>query len=325
MLTRAQFLRLAALGLGTAALGGCASVSPRELDAAPRRILVPAAVGGGYDTTARTAAAVMAAEGITPTQLEVFAVPGGGGLVGLTRALGERGRGSVAMLMGLGVVGAGVAAGRSDDVLSLTPIARLAEEPGVLLADATTGFDSVHSALATWRAAPRTVRVGIGSSRGGPDHLFALQVRQAVGIRRDDAVFAEFSGGGELLSALLTGRIDLAFGGAGETGSQIAAGAVRALAVSSAERLAAIDAPTLREAGVDLVFRNWRGLAAPPGIPDADRQRWADDVARMHATAAWRAALAENGWIDAYLPGEEFADLIRSQRGLVADVLREDT
>jgi putative tricarboxylic transport membrane protein len=326
VLRRSEFLRLGALAIGSAALAalaGCAPARPYEIDAPTRRILVPAAVGGGYDLTARTAAAVMAAEGITRGPLEVFAVPGGGGLVGLTRALNERGRGAVSLLMGLGIVGAGAAAGRAADVLSLTPIARLAEEPGVVLADAASELDSVERALAAWVADPRAMRVGIGSSPGGPDHLFALQVARAVGLDPAQIAFVSFSGGSELLSAVLTRRIDLAFGGAGETRSQIVAGAVRALAVSSAERIPAVDAPTLREAGVDLVFRNWRGLAAPPEVPEGDRRRWADEIARMHATPSWRAALEANGWIDAYLPAAPFGAVIRDQLDLVDGVLRQ--
>lgn len=324
MLRRSEFLKLGVVGVATAVLAGCAPSGPRELDLPARRILVPAAVGGGYDVTARTAVKVLAAEGITSAPLEVFNVPGAGGLVGLSRAVAERGHGHLALVTGLGVVGAGFVADRADDVLALTPIARVAEEPGVVLADPRSPWGSIEQATAAWASEPGALRIGTGSSRGGPDDLFALQVARRLGIRADHITFVESSGGSELLSALLTGVVDLAFGGAGETRPQITAGAVRPLAVSSAERLPGIDAPTLRESGVDLVFRNWRGFTAPPGIPDADRDRWIDDVARMCASPPWREALATNGWTDAYLAGDAFGDAIREQLDLVADTLRAD-
>ena len=44
------------------------------------------------------------------------------------------------------------------------------------------------------------------------------------------------------------------------------------LATSGEKRLDGVDAPTLKESGIDLVFTNWRGIVAPPGISDADRR-----------------------------------------------------
>jgi putative tricarboxylic transport membrane protein len=322
---RSEFLRWGALALSAAALGlsGCVP-GPREIDLPGRRILVPAAVGGGYDVTARTAVKVLASLGGATGPVEAFNVPGAGGLLGLERAISERGHGHLALMTGLGVIGAGWTAGREEDVRALTPIARVTEEPGVVLVDPASPYDSIDQALDAWIASPRSLRVGVGSSRGGPDNLFAVQIARRIGIRLSDVSFVEFSGGSELLSALLTRRIDLAFGGAGEIRPHILAGAVRALAVSSMDRLEGIAAPTLRERGLGLVFRNWRGFTAPPGIPDDDRERWEDDIARMCASAAWKEALVANGWIDAYLPGDAFGEEIAAQIDVVTDTLRDD-
>ena len=62
-----------------------------------------------------------------------------------------------------------------------------------------------------------------------------------------------------------------------------------------------VDAPTLRESGVDLEFANWRGLVAPPGPTDAAQTGWS--TWSPGCTAAWRAAEAANGWTDDFLTG----------------------
>ena len=82
-----------------------------------------------------------------------------------------------------------------------------------------------------------------------------------------------YDGGGPLTSALLGNKIDVGFSGVGEFEGQIEAGELRVLAVSGEERLRArrVDAPTLQESGIDLVFINWRGVVAPPGISDERR------------------------------------------------------
>ena len=78
--------------------------------------------------------------------------------------------------------------------------------------------------------------------------------------------YIAFSGGGESLSAILGGQVSVGINGLAEFAPQIEAGTVRALAISSAERLPGLDVPTLREQGVDVEFENWRRWWRRPGI-----------------------------------------------------------
>ena len=67
---------------------------------------------------------------------------------------------------------------------------------------------------------------------------------------------------------------------------------MRLLAVTAAQRVPGVDAPTLREAGVDLQFANWRGLVAPPGLAEADRLALTRLVDGMHGSPEWAQVLA---------------------------------
>jgi len=95
------------------------------------------------------------------------------------------------------------------------------------------------------------------------------------------------------------------------------------LAVTGAERVAGLDAPTLKESGVDLEFTNWRGLVAPPGLTDADRESLAGLVAKMNDSPRWKDALAKNKFVDAYLAGAEFAAFLKAENERVGQVLHE--
>ena len=66
--------------------------------------------------------------------------------------------------------------------------------------------------------------------------------------------------------------------GIGEVAESAAAGDVRILAVTSEKAVDGVDAPTLTDEGVDLVFANWRGIVAPPGLSDDETQKWVDAV-----------------------------------------------
>lgn len=98
---------------------------------------------------------------------------------------------------------------------------------------------------------------------------------------------------------------------------------MRVLGVSSAERVPVVDAPTFKEQGVNLTFTNWRGLVAPPGIDDADKQMWVDAITKMHDSAGWKKELKTNGWTDAFLTGQKFDTFMNQQSTRVEDTLTE--
>ena len=306
----------------TPAEGGGSTGSAEAQPLTDKSIMVPNSAGGGYDQTARTAAQVMEATGIS-SGLEVFNLEGAGGTVGLARLVSEEGNADLAMLMGLGVVGASYTNDTEATLTDTTPLAKLIEEPGAIMVPADSEFETIDDLVEAWKADPGGLSVGGGSNPGGPDHLLPMQLAQAVGIDPTKVNFVTYDGGGDLLPAILGSKLDFATSGAGEFKDQIATGEIRVLAVSSEEPVEGIDAPTLTESGIDLVFTNWRGIVAPPGIEDADRDAWISALEQMHATPEWEEALETNGWTDAFITGDEYADFLTEQDERVADVLAE--
>jgi putative tricarboxylic transport membrane protein len=209
------------------------------------------------------------------------------------------------MLMGLGVVGSEY--GRPARRLAgTTPVARLIQEPNMVVVTADSPFRTLSDLVAAWRADPPAVAVGGGSSPGGPDHLAPMLFARTVGIAPPVVRYVRYDGGGDLLAAILGKRVAFGVAGVGEYADQVRSGQLRVLAVTGPTRAAGLDAPTLREAGVDLEFTNRRGIVAPPGLSARDARALRDVVGRLVRSAAWRAALTRNGWADAYLGGPEF-------------------
>ena len=116
-----------------------------------------------------------------------------------------------------------------------------------------------------------------------------MLLAQEVGVKPADVNYVAYDGGGELLAGILGGDVAFAATGVGEVTESAAAGDVRILAVTSEEAVEGVDAPTLTDEGVDLVFANWRGIVAPPGISDDDTQKWIDAITEMHDSDAWTA------------------------------------
>lgn len=286
------------------------------------RMMVPNSPGGGYDLTARTAVKIMEDRDITG-RVEVFNVIGAGGTVAMARLMNERGNGDLMMMMGLGVVGATYTNGSKARASDATPLARMVEEQEGILVPADSPFRTVADLVAAWKADPAKVTVGGGSSPGGPDHLFPMETARAAGIDPRRVNFISYDGGGDLLTALLGKKIAVGTSGLGEYVDQIEAGQVRVLAVSGDERVEGVDAPTLREAGIDLTFTNWRGVLAPPDISADDRAALVKVLEELHATDEWKEALVKNGWSDAFATGEEFDRFLTDQDERVSSTLTE--
>jgi putative tricarboxylic transport membrane protein len=286
------------------------------------RVLVPNTPGGGYDITARTAAKAMEDADLTRS-VEVFNLPGAGGTVGLGRLVNEAGNDKMVMSMGLGVVGSVHTNHSPSSLQDTTPIARLIQEPDIVVVAKDSPFQNVDQLIQAWRADPGGVAVGGGSSPGGPDHLASMLFAKAIGLAPKTVNYVSYDGGGELLASVLGGKIAFGVSGVGEYRDQIASGDLRVLAVTSTSRVDGVDAPTLRESDVDVEFTNWRGIVAPPGLSQNATDKLVRLFSDLQTTPQWREALKTNGWTPAYLEGKKFGDFLADENDRVASVLSE--
>lgn len=286
------------------------------------RMMVPNSPGGGYDLTARTAVKIMEDNDLTG-RIEVFNVIGAGGTVAMARLMNERGNDDLMMMMGLGVVGATYTNGSKIKASDATALAKMIEDPGAIFVPADSPFRTVQDFVTAWKADPANVTIGGGSSPGGPDHLFPMETARAVGVDPREVNFVTYDGGGDLLTALLGKKITVGTSSPGEFIDQIESGQLRVLAVSSEQRVEGIDAPTLKESGINLTFANWRGILAPPGISDDTRQAMIKLLEKLHGTQQWKDALVKNGWTDAFMTGDAFEQFLKDQDARVSSTLTE--
>ncbi|MEI2775520.1 MAG: tripartite tricarboxylate transporter substrate binding protein [Tetrasphaera sp.] len=298
--------------------GSAASAAPIE----GLRILVPNSAGSGYDVTARLVAKDLQDAGLSKT-VEVFNVAGAGGTVGLQRTVNEKGKDDLLMQMGLGVVGASYTNKSKATLNDTTPIARLIQESEAIVVPKDSSYDDLASLIEAWKANPGKVPVGGASNAGGPDHLTPMLMAKAVGLDPKQVNYVAYDGGGELMTALLGSKIAFGATGISEVAEQAKAGEVKVLAVTSEKPVDGVDAKTLTDQGVDLTFVNWRGIVAPPGISDARKAEFIDLLTKMNASEQWKKTLAEQGWTDAFITGDEFKAYLTSESDRVAGVLKE--
>ena len=122
-----------------------------------------------------------------------------------------------------------------------------------------------------------------------------------------------FRGGGEAVSAILGGNVTVGGSGYTEFGEYIKAGKMRAIAVTSEARLPGIDAPTLKEQGLNVVIGNWRGVHGAPDITPEQRKALIEGIVKATKTRAWQQAVEQNGWTPAMLTGDEFSKFVEDE------------
>ncbi|RCS25046.1 tripartite tricarboxylate transporter substrate binding protein [Phyllobacterium salinisoli] len=297
--------------LTLAATAGLALSTPAF--ATDYKIIAPAAPGGGWDQTARTMQTVLQEEGISKN-VQVVNVPGAGGTIGLAQFVNQaKGDPSQLIVGGYVMVGAILTNGSPVSLSDVTPIARLTGEYEALVVPAASPIQSMKDLVDKLKADPGAVSWG-GGSAGGTDHIAAGLIAKAVGVDPTKVNYIAFSGGGEALAAILGGQVTVGISGYGEFESQIKAGTLRIIGVSSEERIEGVDAPTFKEAGVDVVVQNWRMVSAAPGITAEQKAAITADIEKMVQSKSWKDALAAKGWQNTFLAGDAF------DKQLAADV-----
>ncbi|MFC0341920.1 Bug family tripartite tricarboxylate transporter substrate binding protein [Paracoccus niistensis] len=289
--------------------------------AADYTIIAPANPGGGWDQTARTMQDVLQKEGIS-NSVQVQNVPGAGGTIGLAQfAEQHKGDPNALIIGGYVMVGAVLTNNSPVSLADVTPIARLTGEYEAIVVPAASPHQTMADLVAALKADPGAVSWA-GGSAGGTDHIAVGLIAQAAGVDPTKINYIAYSGGGEALAAILGNQVTAGVSSLGEFQSQIEAGTMRLLAVSAPERIEGVDAPTLKEAGLDVELQNWRMVAAAPGITDEQKAAITADIEKMAKSAGWQEQLATKGWSDTWLAGAEFEAQLAADTAATEQVLK---
>jgi putative tricarboxylic transport membrane protein len=325
MLTRRHLLRSAA-AVPAAALPFAVLPVDRAPAQAPAvdllKIFVPAAPGGGWDQTARTLEQVLRATGAVKG-VQITNVGGAGGSVGLPQFLNQwKGQGNALMVAGMVMVGAIIANKSPVKLSQATPIARLTGEFEALVVPAQSTIKNAKEFAAALKADPAKVPVA-GGSAGGTDHIMLGMIAKALGVPPTKVSYVAYAGGGPATAALIGNQVAAGISGYGEFAEQIKAGKLRLIAISADQRQPGIEAPTLKEEGIDVELFNWRGVFAPPGVNDAQRKAMTDLIERMAASPQWAEACQKRDWTRITLIGDAYKAYIESETARIETILRE--
>lgn len=210
---------------------------------------------------------------------------------------------------------------RYDPIADFAPISLTHISPRVLVVSAAVPAKSVAELVALAKSKPGGLTYG-SAGNGSAMHLSGALFESMAGV---DMLHVPYKGSGPLMVDVLAGRIDMSFDSYTVYEEQIKAGKVRAIAVSSRNRLAALpQVPTIAESGLSgYEVANWLGVLAPAGTPK-------DVLATLHAALgkamadpAQRTQLAALGIEVTFGTQEAFANLIRTEIPRWAEIVKK--
>lgn len=297
-LTRRQFAVL-----GSAALAGGAARAQAWQPSRQITVLVGFAPGGSADQIARNLAA--GAKDLIPVTVIVVNRPGAAGTMA-AQAAAEAAPDGYTVFVGGGSETTAVGNFKPlpyDPRRSFTSIIKVSRAPSVLAVRADSPYADMRALMAA--AGQGAEKVSYGSTgEGGIFHATAVVWERQAGVK---LLHVPYKGAAESLTALIGGQIDSAFGAYDEMKPMLDAGRVRALALFSSRRLAALpDVPTMTELGVPVALDNMKGLMGPAGMPAPVVQYLHDRFRAAMDTPVWKDYVARSGLTQDYADGTAF-------------------
>jgi tripartite-type tricarboxylate transporter receptor subunit TctC len=243
----------------------------------PIRVLVPFVPGGNVDITARTVAPALGEVLGQPVIVENR--PGAAGLVGAQALLASPADGYTLMMgsnSSLAVAPSLYANWPYDPQKGIAPITNLAITPFVLVVKNGLPAKTLDEFLKLAREKPGQLTMASGGN-GSSNQLVGELFQMMTGVKFSHV---PYKGTGAALVDLAGGQVDMLFDQASSTVGNVRGGKIRAIAVASNARQAALpETPTFAEAGLrDFEIDNFTGLVGPAGMP-------AEAVAKVHAAA----------------------------------------
>jgi tripartite-type tricarboxylate transporter receptor subunit TctC len=304
---------LLATAILTAGMIAAVPAGAGEYPDKPITLVVPSGAGGSTDTAARIMAINIQDHIGQP--IIVVNKKGASGGIGINFALKAKPDGYILMegMIGGHVLHPAMNTSTGYTPADYTPIAMTQMNPNVLVVNADSPYQSLQDLLDAIKAKPGELK--FSHAGAGSIHYFGIHLLlKTAGLGNDSAVAIPYKGGKRSMAGLLRGEADFHQTNLVSAIDFIQTGKVRALAVTTKERLKVLpDLPTYTELGYPEVdIFGWRGVIGPKGLPKEIVDKWAKAVQETMERKGWIKMVTAVGDVPNYMGPEEFAKLIES-------------
>ena len=283
----------------------------------PLEITVLFPAGSSADVTAR-----MLADGMSKQlgqRVLVVNRPGAGGAIGYKYVAGQKPDG-YALVWNSNSISTTFHSGQSQiDFRAFDAVARVLVESVVVAVRSDAKWRNLGELISDARARPKEITVG-HSGIGSHTHISLAALFNAAGVQVNEVPF----GAAQVVPSLLGGHVDAVVQLPAALSAPVKQGQVRLLAALIPGREPALpDVPTAKEQGIDVSLEAWRGIAVPRGTPRAVVLALESSIRKTVETADFQKACENLGVRPAFMPAEEFGELISREDVLLSRLMQQ--
>jgi tripartite-type tricarboxylate transporter receptor subunit TctC len=308
--------------LALAALLFLSLAHAQSYPAKPIRIIVPYAPGGTSDILARQIGPKLTEAWGQPVIVENK--PGANGNVGADFVAKSAPDGYALLLTDLGglVISASVYPKLPfDPSKDFSPVAMVSYSPHVLAVHPSVKANSVKELIALAKANPGKLNFAI-SGIGGAPQLAGIEFAQRTGV---NWTYIPYKGGSDAVAAVVAGQADVLFNGMLATWPSVQGGRLKAVAISSAQRMpSAPDTPTVAEQGLPgFETGSFQGVVGPNGVPKETVAKLNGELVKILNLAEMKERFAKQGTEVRTGSPESLGQWLRTEQARWARVVRE--
>ncbi|HVE48421.1 MAG TPA: tripartite tricarboxylate transporter substrate binding protein [Casimicrobiaceae bacterium] len=282
--------------------------------------VIPYGLGGGADLLARVIIKIMTDEKLVPVNVTAVNKPGGGASVGVAYVMSTKNANPNTLVLfnpqtQITPLTVKDARGWRD----LTPVTNLMLDDYLIFVGKDSPYKNAGDLVKDAKAKPpKSISVG---SAGTADDMAIAVFESAANIKLN---VVRFNSGGEVLTALLGGHVNLASGNPLEFMGHLSSGQVRPLGVFRATRFADLpNVPTMKEQGIDVVpFQMWRGVALPRNVSPDALAYWQGVMQKVAASKTFTDYIKQNVATSHVVSGPEYTKFLETQDALYKDMLK---
>ena len=279
--------------------------------------------GGGQDRPARALIGILEANKLVNQPIKLTNIPGRGGGNGWDYLRTQTGNPHVLAINSPTVI-TNRQLGEADfDHRALTPLANLYTEYIAFVVRADSPIRNAADFMQRLADDTAGCRIALATAIGNINHMALAQVTAKAGGDIQALQINVFDSALYAVADVIEHRAEVAAITAVSATKAIAAGQVRAIAVSAPQRLLRLyaDVPTWIELGVDCVIGTWRGVIGAAGITPAQIAFWDHVLRAATATPQWNAELADKYWANTYLGGAALDAFLQQEREVMGALL----
>jgi tripartite-type tricarboxylate transporter receptor subunit TctC len=314
-------LRRSILLGGTLALSGLPAFAQGAWPQRPIKLIVPFPPGGGTDIISRLVAEKLTALGWTIVVDNRGGAAGNIGLDAVAKSAPDGYTIGMGQASNLAINPALYPKMPFDPLKDFTPIVGVSAQPVILVARQDSPLRTLADVIAAAKAKPGALGIA-QAGNGTVGHLAGEMLERRAGFQ---ALQVPYKGAGPAMTDLLGGQVPLYFGSSGSVLSQLNGGKIRAIAVTSAQRLPVLpNVPTVAEQGYPgFEATTWLGLVGPAGMPADAVAKINSEVVKLLARKDVQDKLAAEGSLPTPGTPVQFGEFLRAEHAKWGTLIRE--